>query len=108
MKTNLIRKLVSVGIFRENTELDAYYAGTDLGGAPLSRSRGTFFVKGAKIIKDKVVFATISTTDGRPRDILAENVVKVDGMCLDTLAPIYGLVDNGEAIPMGKRRGRRP
>lgn len=110
MNTNLIRKLVSAGVIRQNTEIDAFYKGVDMSGAPLARVRGTFFVRGLKINEtaELVIFDTISTIDGSARTIMSNDVVYVDGMEVDKLASIYGFDAQGGKLVQGKRRGRKP
>jgi len=110
MNISLVRKLVSNGIIRQNTEIDAYYMGVDISGCPIARTRGTFFIRNVKINErtSTIIFDTVSTVDGLPKTIFSNDVKRVDGMPIDRLAGIYGISGIGEAINQGKRRGRRP
>jgi hypothetical protein len=110
MNIPLIRKLISNGILRQNTEIEATYKGIDISGRAIAPTRGTFFLRGVKINEERqmVFFDTISTVDGHPRKIMAEEINSIDGMPIDRLASIYGISATGGHIDQGKRRGRRP
>lgn len=110
MNIALIRKLTETGIIHKNTEIEAVYKGVDLSGAPLARGVGTFTLVGLKVYEKagRVQFDTISTIDGSPRVIMGDQVRKIDGMTLQTIGSIYGMDTFGEAVPQGKRRGRKP
>jgi hypothetical protein len=110
VNTVLIKKLVSMGIIRQNTEIEAYYHGNDLSGRPVLRTRGNFFVQTASVLKSTgdIVFKAVSTVDGSAKTVLAENLVTIDGMTLEALAETYCIDANGKKIAQGKRRGRRP
>ena len=110
MNTKLIRKLVTSGVIRENTEIEAFYKGVDMTGCERARVRGSFFIRGLKVNDEAgvTIFSTVSTIDGRPRTVLSEDVISVDGMPVDRLASIYGLDATGGKMVQGKRRGRKP
>lgn len=109
MNTNLVRKLVSLGVVRQNTEIEATYRGVDLAGIALPRITGTFFVQGIRISKTgSILFDAKSTVDGTQRTFLSSDVSAIDGMPISKLTSIYGISATGSAVAQGKRRGRRP
>lgn len=108
MNTNLARKLVTAGIIRQNTEIEAEYRGIDLSGRPIIKSRGHFFVQAVKIINEDVVFEAISVVDGTPRRIKSTDILFMDGMTVQKIAAIHGISDKGDKLKEGKRRGRKP
>lgn len=110
MNISLIRKLISTGVIRQNTEIEALYNGIDISGRPIARTLGTFFVQSVKINEEKemVFFDTISTVDGSARKIMSSEIQALDGMPVERLASIYGIDATGGKIDQGKRRGRRP
>ena len=108
MNVNLVRKLVTAGVIRTNTEIEAEYRGIDLSGRPMIRSKGHFFIQGVKIVADEVIFDTVSVVDGSPRKIKADSVLFMDGMPINKLASIHGISDKGDKLKEGKRRGRKP
>lgn len=108
MNTNLARKLVSAGVIRQNTEIEAEYKGIDLSGRPLIKSRGNFFVQSVKIINEEVIFDVVSVVDGSPRRIKSSDILFMDGMAVKTVASIHGISDKGDKLKEGKRRGRKP
>lgn len=110
MNISLVKKLISSGVIRQNTEIEAVYKGVDISGRAIAPTRGTFFVQNVKINSERemIFFQTISTVDGAPRTILAEEIDTIDGMPVERLACIYGIDATGGKIEQGKRRGRRP
>lgn len=110
MNIPLVRKLISGGIIRQNTEVEAIYHGVDISGRAIARTQGTFFIQNVKINEGRqmVFFDTLSTVDGSQRKIMADDVLAIDGMPIERLASIYGISASGGKIDQGKRRGRRP
>lgn len=108
MSPDLARKLIQKGVIHENTEIDAYYQGIDIGGATLARVQGNFAIKAAKVIGERLVFETVSTADGRPRRIECTDVLKIDGMEPERFAANFGMTTDGATVKQGKRRGRKP
>jgi len=108
MNTNLARKLVSAGVIRQNTEIEAEYRGVDLSGRPMIKCRGHFFIQAVKIINEEVIFETVSVVDGTPRRIKSSDVLFMDGMPVQKVASIHGISDKGDKLKEGKRRGRKP
>jgi hypothetical protein len=104
----LIRKLIEQKVIRENTEIDAYYKGVDIGGANIARVQGNFAIRGAKLKNNEVIFEVVSTQDGSPRKIPAQDIIRIDGMELERFANNYGMTLGGETVKQGKRRGRKP
>lgn len=109
MNTDLVRKLVSLGVIRQNTEIEATYRGVDLAGIALPRITGTFFVQGIRISKTgSILFDAESTVDGIKKTFSSIDVSAIDGMPISKLTGIYGINTSGDAVAQGKRRGRRP
>lgn len=109
MNLNLIRKLISKGIIRQNTEIEASYIGVDMAGRSLPKVTATFFIQGIRATKSGLIyFDTVSTVDGSKRTVESATVHSVDGMPLERLASIYSVNETGGDIEQGKRRGRRP
>ena len=108
MNINLVRKLVSAGVLRQNTEIEAKYRGIDLSGRPIIECKGHFFIQNIKILGEEALFDTISVIDGSSRRIKADDILFVDGMPIHKVASVYGISDRGLKLKEGKRRGRKP
>lgn len=110
MTPDLALKLISQGVIKQGTELEAKYVGIDLSGARVAQVSGTFIVQTAKKLKTgEVVFDGLSILDGDPQRIDCKNIIAIDGMEPDRVAGVYGLTisEQGE-VTTAKRRGRKP
>lgn len=108
MNVALLKKLIDRKIVVPTTEIDAFYTGRDISGIENIRTMGTFVIVEIKETDDGYTFDTRSIVDGSPRRLSGKSVVRIDGMEPSRLAEVHNLSPEGEPIPQGKRRGRKP
>lgn len=110
MNLNLVRKLIESGVIRQNTEIEATYAGVDMAGVRNAKVVETFSVQGVRLNHKTgvVIFDAVSTTNGTKKTITSKDVVSIDGMDLARLAANYNFDAQGEHVPEPTRRGRKP
>jgi hypothetical protein len=107
MDITLARKLIAKGAIRQKTEIDAKFRGVGIDGKRSALTQGTFFIKGARMTVDNLIFEAVNTQDGDTIRIDVNDIYKVDGMEPSRFAQINGLDGDGEPVKPGKRRGRR-
>jgi hypothetical protein len=110
MNVLMVRRLIERGVIRKGTEFEAHFNAHDLSGQAASRIRGSFFIVRALASKDsgRIVFEADRPGDAALYQFPAEDVITLDGMSLEKLARSYDLGTEGETLPSGKRRGRKP
>ena len=104
----LLDKLIDRKILGPDSEIDAVYTGIDMAGQPFVRSRGTFIIRSIRKTETGYSMSCASVVDGTMRDIPDTAIVLIDGMSPDRVAETYGMTPEGEIIPPGRRRGRKP
>lgn len=109
MNSILMKRLIERNVIRQGTEVDAMYYGHSLSSQDNAYVEGTFSILSAKVFNEgsKVVFS-VRGHDLVVRQIPAEQILSLDGMTADRLAPIYAMNEAGEDIKISKRRGRKP
>lgn len=107
MKPELSKILIERGIIREKTIVEAYHLTRGLSCTNNSRVLDEFAIIRAKKRGEDIVFDAY-TRDNVMKEILAEDVISVDGMDEPRLAKAFMLSTEGEKIAEGKRRGRKP
>lgn len=108
MHYNLAEALVSKGVIRYDTEVEAKCITTDLSGIKQIERIYNFLVKRViKQINGEIVF-DLAHQDGRRCKLRAENVLTIDGMDPARIATVYNLKADGSEKTTGKKRGRKP
>lgn len=107
MNTNLVRALMSMGIIRQGTVIQAYQNVRSLSCQCDSKVIGSFIINRARLLGGtRVVFDTINL-DQTPHSVQSEEIIMVDGMMVNRIASSHNLSLEGVAITGRSRRGRR-
>lgn len=108
MQVSLMRALLARDIVRPSTEIEARYKGVDLSGSERYKFTGGFILRSHAERHGHLYLHCASTRDGRPYEIMAEDVLTIDGMDPERLAMIYNIRPDGEPMKAKARRGRKP
>lgn len=109
MTPSLLKVLVERKIVAPRTEIDAFYRGRNIAGDNVVQQRGTFLIMDIRPMTDgSLVFDCANVIDGKRRTIASTQITGIDGMAPERLAANYYLDADGNPVPVGKRRGRKP
>jgi hypothetical protein len=108
MHHNLAEALVTKGVIKYDTEVEATCITKDISGMKRIDVVHTFLVK--RIIKQlngDVIF-DLAQINGERAKIKAEHILTIDGMDPARIANVYNLKVDGSEKTTGKKRGRKP
>jgi hypothetical protein len=106
---NLAQVLLERSIIKAETEVDALYTSMDIDGITTRKSSGTFMVRRAyKSETGLISFELASIRDGSRVRVLADDIIKIDGMAPERIAAVYNIRGDGSKQNVGKKRGRKP
>lgn len=109
MQNKLAEALVTKGVLKNGTEVEAMHKAVGLGGVNVVKVTSYFSIAGVEIKgSGKVVFKLSSLRDGAISMVPAEDVLNIDGMDPARFASVYNIKADGGAAKVGARRGRKP
>lgn len=108
MDIKLAEALVSKGVLKAGTEVEARHYAVGLGGITKVLVTDYFTIVRSKVKTNGVTFELASLRDGSLSTVPAENVLNIDGMDPARFASVYDIKPDGAAAKVGARRGRKP
>lgn len=103
MKAVLARKLIEAKGIRAGSECEFVIRPGSSMLAP-----GHYTIQGARVPKEGGVIFDVVNHRGEKLRVDSTLIHSIDGMTITRLASIFNMNENGDPIPVGKRRGRKP
>lgn len=103
MQTKLARELVSLGVIRQGTVLEAYQSARGLSCVDDAYALTRYVVLGASATEDYVYFKVVSKPD-EPARLRCDYVAAIDGMAVRRVAAAHRLQESGDPLQRVPRR----
>ena len=109
MQNKLAEALVTRGVLKVGTEVEAYHQAVGLGGVTTVKVANYFTIASVAVkTTGNVVFTLAALRDGALSQVLAEDIINIDGMDPARFAAVWDIKADGGKAVVGARRGRKP
>jgi hypothetical protein len=107
MNSALARVLLSRGVIRQGTVIEAYQSVRGLSCVCNSNVVSSFVISRACLLNGTHVVFDVIGPDQVPCRLPSDDVVSLDGMLIDRIASSHNLTLDGAELAIRSRRGRR-